>query len=246
MLWKVILLRVTLIVKSIFHHCCINSNQLTMLAFILSGGTYTQFKPFPGSVQFSHSVVSNSLRPMDCSTPGFRVHQLLEPTQTHVHHVGDAIQPSHPLSSPSPPIFNLSQYQVFSNELVLCIRWPKYWSSSFSINPSNEYSGLISFRMDCFDLLVVQGTLKSLLQHHNLKACLRRSAFLMVQLVAGIYWMSGFLLSSHNLRPEGQVWEFPFTDEGSEMQTGWVIHSRSGACAGVPAKSACLPSSSLT
>ena len=111
--------------------------------------------------QFSHSVVSNSLRPMDCSTPGFRVHQLLEPTQTHVHHVGDAIQPSHPLSSPSPPIFNLSQYQVFSNELVLCIRWPKYWSSSFSINPSNEYSGLISFRIDQFDLLAVQGALRS-------------------------------------------------------------------------------------
>ena len=157
-----------------------------MLAFILSGGTYTQFKPFPGSVQFSHSVVSNSLRPMDCSTPGFRVHQLLEPTQTHVHHVGDAIQPSHPLSSPSPPIFNLSQYQVFSNELVLCIRWPKYWSSSFSINPSNEYSGLISFRRDWLDLLAVQGTLKSrllLLQHHSSKpSILQCSAFFIVQL----------------------------------------------------------------
>ena len=136
--------------------------------------------------------------------------------------------------------------RVFSRQSAVHLRWPKFWSFSFSISCSNEYSGLISFGMDWFGLLVVQGTLKSLLQHHNLKACLRRSAFLMVQLVAGIYWMSGFLLSSHNLRPEGQVWEFPFTDEGSEMQTGWVIHSRSGACAGVPAKSACLPSSSLT
>ena len=77
--------------------------------------------------------------------------------------------------------------RVFSKESALPIRWPKFWSFSFSISCSNEYSGLISFGMDWFGLLVVQGTLKSLLQHHNLKACLRRSAFLMVQLVAGIY-----------------------------------------------------------
>ena len=109
--------------------------------------------------------------PMDCSTPGFPVHhQLPEFTQTHVHWVSDAIQPSHPLSSPSPPAFNLSQHRVFSSESVLCIRWPKYWSFSFSISPSNEYSGLISFRMDWWDLLTVQGTLKSLHQHHSLKA----------------------------------------------------------------------------
>ena len=77
--------------------------------------------------------------PMDCSTPGFPVHdQLLEPTQTHVHRIGDAIQPSHPLLSPSPPTFNLSQHQ--GNESVLHIRWPKDWSFSFSISPSNEYS----------------------------------------------------------------------------------------------------------
>ena len=79
---------------------------------------------------------------------------------THVHRVGDAFQPSHPLSSPSPPDFNLSQHQIFSNESVLCIRWPKYWSFSFSISPSNENSGLISFRMDWFDILAVQGTLR--------------------------------------------------------------------------------------
>ena len=101
--------------------------------------------------------------PMDCSMPGLPVHhQLPEFTQTHVHQVGDAIQPSHPLSSPSPPTFNLFQHpRVFSNESALCIRWPKYWSFSFSISPSNEYSGLISFRMDWLDLLAVQGTLKS-------------------------------------------------------------------------------------
>ena len=121
---------------------------------------------------------------MDCSTLSFLVHhQLLELDQTHVHQVGDAIQPSHPLLSPSPPAFSLSQHQGLSNELVLHISWPKYWSFSFSINPSNEYSGLISFRSDWLDLLAVQGTLKSLLQYHSSKASiLQRSAFFMVQL----------------------------------------------------------------
>ena len=95
--------------------------------------------------------------------PGFPVHhQLPELAQTQVHQVSDAIQPSHPLSSPSPPAFNFSSIRVFSNESVLHIRWPKYWSFSFSISASNEYSGLISFRIDRFDLLSVQGTLKSL------------------------------------------------------------------------------------
>ena len=105
-----------------------------------------QFCCFINSVQFSRSVMSDSLRPyglqhnrLPCPL------QLLELVQTHVHQVGDAIQPSHPLSSPSPPAFNLSQNQVFSNESVLCIRWPKYCSFSFSMSPSNEYSGLISF-----------------------------------------------------------------------------------------------------
>ena len=96
------------------------------------------------SVQLlSHARLCN---PMDRSTPGLPVlHQLPELAQTHVHRVGDAIQPSHPLSSPS-PAFNLSQHRVFSNKSVLHIRWPKYWSFSFSISPSNKYSGLISFR----------------------------------------------------------------------------------------------------
>ena len=122
--------------------------------------------------------------PMDCSTPGLPVHcQLPEFTQTHVHRVGDTIQPSHPLSSPSPPAFNLSQNQGLFNESVLCIRWPKYWSFSFSISPSNEHPGLISFRMDWLDLLAVHGTLKSLLQHHSSKASiLLGSAFFIVQL----------------------------------------------------------------
>ena len=108
---------------------------------------------------------------MNRSTPGLPVHhQLPEFTQTHVHRVSDAIQPSHlllsllllPLIPPS--------IRVFSNESTLHMRWPKYWSFSFSISPSNEYSGLNSFRMDWLDLLAVQGTLKSLRQHHSSKA----------------------------------------------------------------------------
>ena len=137
-------------------------------------------------VQFT-SVAQSCLTlcdPIDCSTPGLPVHhQLLELAQTHVHWVGDAIQPSHPLSSSSPPAFSLSQHRVFSNESVLHIRWPQYWSFSFSISPPNEYSWLISFRIDWFDLLAVQGTLKSLLQHRSSKvSILRHSAFFIVQL----------------------------------------------------------------
>ena len=108
--------------------------------------------------------------PMDCSTPGFPVHHQLLELHKLDHQVGDDIQTSHALSSPSPPAFNLFQHQGFPNESVLCIQWPKFWSFSFNISPSNEYSGLISFRIDWLDLLVVQGTLKSLLQHHNSKA----------------------------------------------------------------------------
>ena len=109
--------------------------------------------------------------PMNHSTPGLPVHhQLPEFTQTHVHWVGDAIQPSHPLSSPCPPAPNPSQHQSLSNEPTLLMRWPKYWSFSFSIIPSKEHPGLISFRMDWLDLLAVQGTFKSLLQHHSSKA----------------------------------------------------------------------------
>ena len=112
---------------------------------------------FNRSSEFSSvtQVCPTLCEPMDCSTPGLPVHhQLLEFTLTHVHRVGDAMQPSHPLLSPS-PTFNLSRIRVFSSESVLCIRWPKFWSFSFSISASNEYSGLISFRMDWLDLLAV-------------------------------------------------------------------------------------------
>ena len=124
---------------------------------------------------------------MDCSTPGFPVHhQLPESGSTHVHQVGDAIQPSHPLLLFRPLLLLPSIFpsiRVFSNESNLHMRWPKYWSFSFSISPSNEHPGLISFRMDWLDLLAVQGTLKSLLQHHSSKASiLLCSAFLIVQL----------------------------------------------------------------
>ena len=130
------------------------------------------------------SIQSFSLcDPTDWSTPGLPVHhQLPELTQTHVHWVGDTIQPSHPLSSPSPSAFNLSQHQGFSKESVLCTRWPRYWSFSFSISHSNEYSGMISFRKDWFEFLAVQGTLKSLIQHHSSKGSIvRYSAFLIAQ-----------------------------------------------------------------
>ena len=130
---------------------------------------------------------------MNRSTPGLPAHhQLPEFTQTRVHRVRDAIQPSHLRSSPSPPAPNPSQHQslsippsirVFPYESTLCMRCPKYWSFSFSIIPSKEIPGLISFRMDWLDLLEVQGTLKSLLQYHSSKASiLQHSAFFTVQL----------------------------------------------------------------
>ena len=121
---------------------------------------------------------------MDCSTPDFPLfHYVLEFAQIHVHWVNDAIQPSHPLSSLTPPASVFPSIRVFSKESALCIRWPKYWSFSFSfsISSSNEYSGLIFFRIDWFVLLAVQETLMSLLQHHSSKASLLQcSSFFMV------------------------------------------------------------------
>ena len=138
---------------------------------------------------------------MNRSTPGLPVHhQLPEFTQTHVHQVSDAVPPSHPLWPLLllPSIF--PSMGVFSNELALCIRWPKYWSFSFGISPSNEYSGLISFRIDRLDLLAVQGTLKSLLQHHSAKASL--------------LWRS-----SNGTHSSTLAWKIPWAEEPGRLQS---------------------------
>ena len=134
---------------------------------------------------FSHSVMSDSLHPMDCSTPGFAVlHHFPELAQTHAGEFESMMTFNHlilghPLLLP----WNFPSIRVFSKESVLHIRWPKYWSFAFSMSLSNEYSGLISFRIDWLDLFAVQGTLKTLLQHHSSKASvLQRSATFMVQL----------------------------------------------------------------
>ena len=122
---------------------------------------------FLGTIQFSSVAQScpTLWGPMNCSTPGLPVHhQLPEFIQTQVRQVGDAIQPSHPQTSPSPPAPNPSSIRVFFNESTLRMRWPKYWSFSFNIISSKEHPGLISFRMNWLDLHAVQGTLKSLLQ----------------------------------------------------------------------------------
>ena len=164
-------------------------SEVTRTAGVMSlisqwGQNHIQF--LPERHQFS-SVAQSCLTlcdPTNHSMPGLPVHhQLPESTQTHVHRVGDAIQPSHPLSSPSPPALNLSQHKGLLNESALRIRWPKYWSFSFNISPSNEHPGLISLRMDWLDLLAIQGTFKSLLQHHSSKASiLQCSPFFIVQL----------------------------------------------------------------
>jgi len=158
--------------------------QVWLYHFIFPPAVYKEFDTSYPSVQFSSVTQScpTLCDSMNCSTPGLPVHyQLPEFTQTPVHWVGDAIQPSHPLSSPSPPAPNPSQHQSL-------FQWPKYWSFSFSISPSNEHPGLISFRMDWLDLLTVQGTLRSLLQHHSSKvSILRHSAFFTVQLSRSCY-----------------------------------------------------------
>ena len=135
------------------------------------------------SVQFSCSVMCNLCDPLDCSTPGLPDHhQLPEFTQTHVHCIGDAIQPSHPLSTPCSLAFNLSSIRSFQMSQFFTSGGQSIGVSAYT-SPSNEHPGLISFRIDWLDLLAVQGTLKSLLQHHCSKASiLRRSAFFIVQL----------------------------------------------------------------
>ena len=127
---------------------------------------------------FSHSVVSNSLHPMDCSTPGFPV----------LHHLPELLKlmstelvlPSNHLILCRTPLLLPSIFpsiRIFSSESALCIRWPNYWSFSLSISPSNEYSWFISFRIDRFDLLAVQGTLKSLLQNPSSKASILQHSY---------------------------------------------------------------------
>ena len=133
---------------------------------------------------FSHPVMSDSLWSMDSNTSGFSVpHHLPKFAQVHVHCISDAIQPSHPQMAFSPSFLNLSQHQTLFQWSVVCIRWPKYWSFIFSISPSNEYSRLISLKIDGFALLAVQQILRSLLQNNSSKASiLWGCAFFMVQL----------------------------------------------------------------
>ena len=165
------------------------------------------------SVQFSSAAQScpTHCDPMNCRTPGLPVHhQLPEFTQTHVHWVSDAIQPPHPLLSPSPPAPNPSQHQSLSNESTLLMRWPKYWSFSFSIIPCKEIPGLISYRMDWLDIFAVQGTLKSLLQHHSSKASiLQHSAFFTVQL-SHPYMTTGKTIASTRWTFVGKVMSLLF------------------------------------
>ena len=148
---------------------------------------------------------------MNCSMPGLPVHhQLPEFTQTHVHRVSDAIQPSHPRSSPSPPALNPSSIRIFSNESTLRMRLPKYWRFSFSISPSKEHPGLISFSMNWLDLLAVQGTLKSIHQHHSSKASiLQCSAFFTVQL-SHTYMTTGKTIALTRRTFVGKVMYLPF------------------------------------
>ena len=164
---------------------------------------------------------------MACSKPGLPVHhQLAEFTQTHVHWVGDAIQPSHPLSSPSPPAFNLSQHQGLFKRVSSTHQVGKNWSFSFNISPSNEYSGLISFRIDWLDLLAVQGTLKSLFQHHNSKASiLQCSAFFTVQLSHPYMTMDEFHLFTNYLEGKNRHNIFQHTIALTNLGWEWLPES---------------------
>ena len=159
--WKNIVFRTICYLWLKAMQCAVDSHQTNRWGWFLLSLWAWQ------SVQFSRSVMSDFLQPHGLHHTRIPVlHHLPELAQTHVHWVNNAIQPSHPLLSPSPS-FNLAQRRVFSNEPVLQIRWPNYWSFSFNISPSNEHWGLISFRKDWLDLPAVQGTLKSLLQHHS-------------------------------------------------------------------------------
>ena len=170
---------------------------------------------------------------MDCSTPGFPVlHHHLEVAQTHVHWVSDVMQPSHPLSSPSPLALNLSQHQGLFQWVGSCIRWPKNWSSALaSVSPSDEYSGLISFQTDWFDLFAVQGTLKNLRQHYSSeRSILQHSTFFTVQhthphmitgkIIALTRWTFGGKVIGHNFSSKDQAF-FKFHDCSHHLQWFW-------------------------
>ena len=161
------------------------------------------------SVHFSRSAMSDSVTP-GCSLPGFPVHHKLR-CLLKLMSIESMMPPNHLiLCCPLlllPSIF--PRIRVFSNKSVLCIRWPKYWSFSFSISPSNEHSGLVSFRMDWLDLLAVQGTLKSLLQHHSSKASILRSAFFIVQL-SHLYMTTGKTIALTKLIYVGKVMSLLF------------------------------------
>ena len=147
---------------------------------------------FPLSVSSVAQLCLSLCDPMDCNISGLPVrHQFPELAETHAHWVSDAIQPFHPLSSCSPPALNLSQHQGLFNESVLCNTWPKYWS--FSISPSNEYSGLISLRIGWLEPHIVQGTLKSLLQHHSSKASILLCSVFFIAQLSHPYMTTGII-----------------------------------------------------
>ena len=159
----------------------------------IAGEFFTTEPSGKPAISFQFSSVAQSCptlcKPIYCSTPGLPA-QVLTFTQTHVHRVSNAIQPSHPLSSPSPPSI-LASIRVFSNESALHITWPKCWSFSFNISPSNEHPGLISFRMEWLDLLAVHGTLKSLLQHHSSKPSILQCLALFIVQLSHPYMTTG-------------------------------------------------------
>ena len=179
---------------------------------------------------------------MDCSTPGFPVfHCLPEFAQTHVHWVSDAIQPSHPLSRPLlllPSIF--PSIMVFSNELALRIRWPKYWSFSFSVSTSSEYSRLISFRIDWFDFFAVLGTVMSLLQHHRSKASIF-AAQPSLWSNSHIHLLKNRNFDYMDLCPQSDVSPSPFQPVGTPhpppTHTHTHIHQPPGVSGGLPCQS---------
>ena len=194
------------------------------------GGTHEQVRGsssiLPALLLFGHSVVSGSCptlcNPMDCSMPRSSIHHLLEFTQTHVHWTDDAVQPSHSLYPPSAPSLNVSQHQGLFQQVSSSNWVAKVLELSFSISPSNEYSGLISLRIDWLDLLAVQGTLKSLLQHRSSEASIVWcSAFFMVQLSHRIWLLENYSFDYMNIC--WQVLQGIFLTQGSNWG---LLHCR--------------------